>query len=377
MITHFFMLYSVEVFAQEIKSNDFENIRVNQHDNTMYISSEDNLFRYNVNGIKSLLKIISDTTSLNQHKLFIMDRGIPELQVDFNVENKQSNNVSLKYIDDEKWNLIKELKPKNKSFYKTDLVLYPQFILKNKLLSKIYEIQINIAPAMEVSFWKGMMLTGQVILPIYVDDTYEEDYVRPGFLTLSQNFRLPSNWYGNITAGNFSNNRYGVDFTLNKPINKNFSFIINTGITGKSFYDSDKWQTGDLNYLTWNVVMQYYYSRFDLQFDLGYHRFLNNDDGVRFDLTRHFGEVTLGFYGMYSQNEIKEELNAGFHVAIPLSKKKIGRRNLVRLRLPKYFDWEYSATTGNSYGKGYEIKPNQNRSEHWNNPLFIEQQINK
>ena len=60
--------------------------------------------------------------------------------------------------------------------------------------------------------WKGIKATAQVKIPVY-NDGYgaREGKVQPGFLTLSQRFRLPYNVFGKFSVGYFSGNRYGAD----------------------------------------------------------------------------------------------------------------------------------------------------------------------
>ena len=86
--------------------------------------------------------------------------------------------------------------------FKVDVVIYP-------------EVLFNLAPAIEVSFWKGMRLTAQLEVPIY-NDGYPDMYnkIHPGFIGVSQTVRLPYNIWGTLTVGHFSSERYGVDMKI-------------------------------------------------------------------------------------------------------------------------------------------------------------------
>ena len=90
-------------------------------------------------------------------------------------------------------------------------------------ITKVYQAMFSLNPALEISCWPGMKLTGQVILPLYVDTegyaAYSPMYkkVRPGFLTLSQRFRLPFNIKGKATVGTFNQDQYGLDLQLFRP----------------------------------------------------------------------------------------------------------------------------------------------------------------
>lgn len=105
---------------------------------------------------------------------------------------------------------------------RVDLILYPQFRFRNSRLDVMYEVQINLNPTLEVNLWRGSKLTAQLIVPILNEFYKEESRVRPGYLTLSQRFRLPANVLAKATFGNFSMNRWGADLKLFKPVGRHF-----------------------------------------------------------------------------------------------------------------------------------------------------------
>ena len=101
----------------------------------------------------------------------------------------------------------------------------------------------SLNPAIEVSFWPGMKLTGQLIVPVYNDGySIYQDKVHPGFLTLSQRFRLPYNIKGKATVGYFNADRYGADLMLFRPFkaNERFSLEGRIGLVGIGYWDGFK-----------------------------------------------------------------------------------------------------------------------------------------
>ena len=86
------------------------------------------------------------------------------------------------------------------------MVVYPEVSLKNLIITQIYQVLFNLSPAVEVSFWKGMKLTAQVVVPVY-NDGYGTlaGKTHPGFLTLQQTVRLPYNtWFTGTVAVYFT-----------------------------------------------------------------------------------------------------------------------------------------------------------------------------
>ena len=61
-----------------------------------------------------------------------------------------------------------------------------------------------------MELWKGARLAAQVIVPVVTNLSGEMNRVRPGIVAVTQEARFRNNWFGRISAGNFTNNRYGV-----------------------------------------------------------------------------------------------------------------------------------------------------------------------
>ena len=386
-----------EVVVQEKLVNaGFENIRVVKENGDYTISFENNIYRYNVRALATALDTISTYTEPNADiHLVQLKYGVPQLltsvsadewltfRSDTMISPLIESSLEVSYKLDDSWKSIKHEKAVNRNIAKFDFVFYPQFYLTNLTFEKIYEVQFNIAPAVEVTFWKGSLLTAQVILPIYNDSQIygkAGDKIRPGFLVLSQDFRLPGPVFGKFSLGNFNYNRYGFDLTLAYPFkNTRWHIGLNAGFTGLSSFTDSGMELGELNTLSFSLNTGYFLPRFDLRFDLQMGRYLYGDYGGRFDLTRMFGETAIGFYASYTSLNLGEsgEPNAGFHISIPFPPGKRWKHRRFRANVPRYFDWEYNGATDFVYSRYYEVRPNENRSEHFMNPAYIKSELLK
>lgn len=245
---------------------------------------------------------------------------------------------------------------------RVELVLYPQITLNNSWLDKIYGAVINIAPAVEARLWKGAAFTGQVILPVWNNMVGQMDYVRAGVLTLSQEFGLPGGAFGRVTVGNFTNNRMGADLKLRYATpDDRWMFGVEGGVTGSSTFYEGKWQVSAWKRVSGAAEVRFRERRFNMDFNLGVHRYIYGDYGVRVDCIRHFGRTTAGLYAMYTGGEA----NGGFHFAVPLP--QWGKSRKVRVRLPEYYQMEYSGQSGLEYfrrklGQDYETRPDESNS---------------
>lgn len=376
----------VDNIKDVLMESGFENIRVDFDEDKYFISYENNKYRWDVKALSSLLDSVSKKLPFDAElNIYHLKYNIPQFVtkvntgdwLDYRYDSIGEEMDSLIYVSrrtGEGWHRLKKIHPDEPGIFKYDIVLYPQFYLANIGFLKIYEIQLNVAPALEVSFWKGMLLTAQVIFPLINDFEPEGDLIRPGFLVLSQNFRLSAPLFGKVSIGNFNNHRYGIDISLKYIFkNENWTMSMSTGLTGYSEFSESYWYRGSLDTYTFSVTAGYFYPQASLQVNLSGGRFIYGDYGARIDITRYFGETTLGFYGVFTESRP----NGGFHFSFPFPPRKRWKRRTFRVIPPRYFDWEYDAGTAFGYGQYYETRPNENRSEHFFNPNYIKNELLK
>lgn len=369
-----------EKLISSLANAGYENLRVNQKDEIIYVSLEDKQFRYYVDGIHESIKIIKEVNLARQFIIIILNNDIPQYQVNVQFENSLQGNsadFNITYEICEEWKSLRKIDPVNKHQFKTELVIYPQLYFKNTNFDKLYHIQLNISPVLETSLWKGNKITAQVILPVKNDFGNEGDNIRPGFITLSQDFSFLKNWFGNFSAGNFNTNRYGFNLQLKHPLgNSNWSIFVQGGLTGYSLFENNEntlWQTGSIDTWTGSIIVEYFFPVYNLQFNLGINRYLNQDKGIRAECIRHFGDKSIGFFLIYGDSPF----SGGFNFAVPIGSKKRERTSPFRLRVAKYFDLEYNTSTDNEKNRYFETAPNKNQSETWNHPAFIKNELIK
>ncbi|RKD91989.1 YjbH domain-containing protein [Mangrovibacterium diazotrophicum] len=280
----------------------------------------------------------------------------------------------LNYADGTYFKRIEWQKPLRSVHSGVTFTIFPQLRLQNTYYDKIYEVQFNLAPALEYSPWRGMLLTGQMLFPLYNDLDYAGDYIRPGFLTARQQFNLPHLNRIALTVGNFNQSRYGADLKWYKFFqNSPWSVRAQIGLTGHSNVKNWYWDHSSVEDLSWNVRASYYLSRYNLRADVQAGRYFAGDYGTRVDLTRHFGQVSVGFYASYAGGDA----NGGFHVAIPIDPFRHRHQHAVRVMVAPYFDQEYTLEGALTTARYYETSPRENRSEMDLYPQYIDYLINK
>ena len=381
---------NAETIVRQLIDMGMENVAMAEAGGERFLTWEDNVYRGTSRGLFEVLKqlLTIDGPAQTVH-LVVQEEQIPRIEALLykeNIEGYQNGTLTLEEVmrsvtisanTDKSMAVLKGSKRENRSVGKVDVVLYPQLSLVNAWIDKLYGTVINIAPAIEVSLWKGASFTGQVIFPIWNNMKGQMDYIRPGMLVLRQEMRLPHNLFVALSVGNFNANRMGADLSLSYRLdNDRWAFGLNGGLTGSSTFYGGKWELSKWKKISGEAWIRFSEPHYHLDLGMKGIRCIYGDMGVRADCTRHFGEVSVGLFAMYTGGEA----NGGFHFAIPLPRSKRSKRRAVRVRLPEYFDMEYEAQTGNSYaverlGRTYETSPEENKSRGYFQPDFLKDRL--
>lgn len=262
----------------------------------------------------------------------------------------------------------------NSSGGKVDLLFYPQFRFKNTTLDRMYLFQININPTLEIGLWKGSQFTAQLIIPIYNDYSIEESRARPGFITLSQDFKVPGNIQARLTVGNFNQFRAGADLKVFKPIGSKMGLYGQLGVTAWSVAGFKEWYYTDFNKTTWRAGMNYFIRPWNLMFNFNVGKYLAKDFSARGEIIRYFKNASVGFY--MQTIEIKDfPINGGFFFSVALPPYIHKRAGGFRISSAKYFNFEYLARPYQNEGRFYQTAPDESSTENFFNPMRINQII--
>ncbi|MDH7603981.1 MAG: YjbH domain-containing protein [Melioribacter sp.] len=328
----------------------FENVYVRIDSSKLFILFENRIYRYNVEALRKVMNILSEFNEIKMIELIVMQNKVPLISFEYNNEDYQKyqkgiiNSEQLEdritasyYIDKE---LLKEkFLFKNESDYRFDLVLNPGFRGQFGDYSNPVRAQINFIPEINTTLWKGMNIVTQMLIPIYNEFPGEGDYVRPGIISLNQNFRLPENYFLSSSVGYFTENRYGFDLSIKKIFyNGNLITGVNTGYTGYMSVMNKKIFYSDLYLWTINMNVEYRINKYDLTIGITAGKFLYGDKSIRIDINRQFGEIEIGFFAVRSSNK---QSNGGFNFSIPLFPSSYSYPSIIRIRTAESFRWEY------------------------------------
>ncbi len=319
-------------------------------------------------------------------RIIVLDNNVPQISLYYHpikgdtvsVAERRDWNVS--YDLNGSWQKVRKVKKKNRSLFKVDVVVYPEFQFQNFKLSKMYDILLNISPAIEVSFWKGMKFTGQVIFPIVNEYGQRYRQIRPGFLTLSQTVRLPHRIFMSANVGFFNNFRWGVDVRA-KHFFKDERFYVDARLayTGRGWFEDWAYYHGYKWTLTGHVGGSFYWPKYNTQFSLKAERFLMEEFGLRGEMVRHFRYASIGFYGLKvfgKEDAANNGFNAGFLFQINLPPYKYKRKGYIPRVVGGDFGLRYNAGNELYYGMGFRNNPNDNTlRDNSFNPYFIKSEL--
>ena len=315
-------------------------------------------------------------------RIIVLDNNIPQISLYYHpikgdtIAKAERKDWNVSYDLGETVKDVRKIKVKNSSLFKIDVLVYPQLAFKNLVITQIYQVLFDLSPAIEVSLWKGMKLTGQLKIPVYNDGYGSfEDKVHPGHLTISQRFRLPYNIFGKVTAGYFNANQYGIDAEFSRPFkDERFAAFLRLGYTGTGYWDSFTLHYDPTMTFTWAVGGSFFWPRYNTQFIVQAQKFLYEEKGIKAEMIRHFRYCSIGFYAMKAEGA---KANGGFRFQVLLPPYKYKRHKYVpRINTSANMGIIYNAGNERYYYKEYKAEASDNIMEDNSfNPYFIKSEL--
>lgn len=372
--------------VEELVRLGFENVRWAENESERIYTIENSTYKIQEVGIAKAVQTIQELglPDNKRCKIIVTRQEIPEMSLTYEPLSKDTADLAkwqTSYDLADSWKEVKKEKRRNSSRYKVDILVYPSFSFQNMDLTKVYQVMLSLNPAIEVSFWPGMKLTGQIILPLIVDTQGYAAYsplhkkVRPGFITLSQRFRLPLNIKGKATVGCFNQDQYGLDLQLFRPFkDERFSVEAQVGYTGWGYWDGFSLKYNDQYQWTWSLGGNFFWPRYDVQFSLKAQQYLLGERGIRFDMVRHFKYASVGFYAMKAK-EVNSNGGFLFQVALPPYKQK-RHKYIPRVSSSMNMGIMYNAGNERVYYRQYRVETSDKlMEENGFNPKYIENKL--
>lgn len=369
---------NAEDTAVRLAALGLENVRVTeQADEAVFAAFESTSYRGTFRGaavgIEELGRLYPN---INTFKVLLMENQMPQMALTATRVDGQWR-VKGDYDYSEVELATSNMKRTNSSSAKIDITAYPMFTWMNHRHDVLCEYVVSLAPTVEASLWKGNRITLQGIIPVsyYVKSLKNPTYVRIGIADIAQDMTSRNGkWQATLAGGFFFFDRLGVDLRLAYHATRNLTIGAEASYTGEAVVNDGHYDISAPDKLSFLGKADFYEPYTRLQAQLMGGRFVYGDYGARLDVSRHLSDYTIGVYGILTGGEN----SAGFHFAIPLGPKRQMRKGAVRVKLPDYFDWEYSMDPHVKYfleqmGEYIETRPDENRSAHYWQPVHVAQ----
>lgn len=382
---------------KELQSEGYRNLKVLSNDGNLIVAFENNVYRFEIEAIAKALSIVGDHCGTHKNIVLLIQKlQVPIVQIIVPVgqlkalqEKKISsddfkNSLQTAYSGSKYWDKIRSLDASNKSTFDLDFVVEPKIGFQLGNYDYPFRYQIRLLPALETSLWKGQKFTAQMSVPIYSHHVDTHKFVSPHIISFEQNIRLTKGLYTKLSAGWFTEKRYGFDaeivqyfFDGRLLMHGNIGYTGHMLFTGRrSFelydtayvnadtaivYNFKKYsrptiEYGSLDYFQYFVNLEYRISKYDLAINVGYGKYLYENKAYTIDIYRNFNEYILGFQAHFSETGN----NYGFHISIPLWPDHYFKNKKIRIRPSKYINYSYLAARDyvNTYEAGdsmYEV----------------------
>jgi hypothetical protein len=231
------------------------------------------------------------------------------------------------------------------SFGKIDLTVYPTFSVYLGNYDDRFKLFFAMMPVASTTLWKGASAYVEMSVPMYNDVNYQYfrfiDYPQLSKAAMNQIVRLPFHIMASASFGLYNPNRWGWGGEVNKSFfNRRFSLGYSFEYTGFLLYYDHVWHYSKKDLLTSKAYALYYSDFLNCQFGLSYNRYVMKDSGWLFEFSRNFRESTLGIFA----GSTPIDKFGGIALRFPIGRFKKKRPGIVRLRLPRYYEYSYRAT---------------------------------
>lgn len=363
----------------------FENVACSDEADERVYVLQNSAYRLQGVGIGKAVDVIQEIGMPDRKpcRIIVLDNNVPQLSLYYkpiigdSVPEVERRDWEVTYDLGDSWKNVRKKKRNNSSLFKVDILVYPQLYFKNVIITQVYQACLELSPAVEVSLWRGSKVTAQVIFPVY-NDGYPgaKENIRPGYLTLEQDIRLPYNIWVKAVVGVFNSNCFGGEVSFFHPFkNEHFSVEGKFGLVGVGYFnDFNTFRYNGETRWYWSVGGNYYWARYNTQFKFRAEQYLLKEMGLRAEVIRHFRYASVGLYALVS-NEANS--NGGFRFIIALPPYKYKRKGYIP-RISTGLGTGITYNAGNDtkhYLMPYSTADDNILKQNQFNPYFIESEL--
>ncbi|MBD3289430.1 hypothetical protein GF337_11560 [candidate division KSB1 bacterium] len=230
-------------------------------------------------------------------------------------------------------NFFYRTSPRQNSFFRSDFVIHPGFKAQFSRPNDPAQLQLSLQPTIRTPITTGLQLEAQMNFPFY--NEFDTTSYSPTFSKIICNyiFRPAVHHFVSLSIGNFDLGYQGISMEYVR-------YFLNGQLALSSKIDytttSQSWNTDfEAHYL---LSTKYRFPRVDFSIEAAAGHFLFEDDTWRIAVVRSFGELDLGFMGIWSDTI---GILTGMIVNIPFPVSRHKPPSAFRIIAPNSIPWKY------------------------------------
>ena len=347
-------IYSQSNLIEILKNEGLQNIQYHEDENDIYLSYENNRYRFEAEAMAFVLKALSNSFELTNKEVSILikNKGIAMSLLKTSLENLRLLNT--KEISFEEWlkrsiltiktdaveNKLNKEKLISKSFGKIDVPVGLQLDYQLGNFDNAIRLRLNIQPEITTVFSKGWTASANYSITTF-NDLSEKVKPRLVIARISKDFRY-KNIMINISGGSFTRNRLGLSTLTHYYFLNSEQFRIEGSYSKTNFgyFDSNfSIYSREQNREMYYIGLNYRNIKFNTDINFRYGKHLYQDTGFKLNITRQINEVFIGFFLHQSKGLAKR--NVGFEFQVPIGTKKHLKPTAVRPMTKEFFYLPY------------------------------------
>jgi hypothetical protein len=348
--------------VQALAEQGFENVAFVDKGIDLYITYENNLYRFEAKGLAAIITQLSEYDfDKYEHIHFVLrSQDIPMAIATLSLIDLESYSRGL--IDrytlatkiqfsmhvDKSETYFKDAKQENTSFYKIDVPvgLELDYVLgdfNDGLMTRFY-----VNPRVLSTFGRGMDLEFKY-QNIVQNDIPGGAVSSPIIFKMNQSFRLNNNSFLSASLGYLPQSKFGLHSRFRNYLDQERFYVeFFYGITRLGYLDENWTPESNRNSdAIWQAIFNYRWNKFDTDVNLTYGTFYAGDIGYKLQFTRQFNEVYFNLY--YARTDVlsvgsfgsTEEGIIGFSLTVPFGQSKFMKPTRIRTRTEDRFDLMY------------------------------------
>lgn len=369
LLTSFLVSSQENDLIKALHEDGFENLQSFTAAETLYLSYENNRYRFQGRGLAEVLKIASKEVSglVKDLVVLIKYKDIPVTVVKTDLETLKkyiaggvsyeewASQASFSLSTDKVHAKFEGQETVNSSFYKADIPVGVNLEYALGDFTDGVKIDLNLTPELRTVLGKGLTASFEYHTRI-ANDLTKYNYSSPNVLKASQDIRLSGNKFLSVNFGFFTMQRFGLHARyLNYVLEEKLAFHMAFGLTQFAFLNEELvLEYNNFERYLYNAGLTYRINAIDTDISAEYGKYLDFDIGYKVKVQRQFNEVFIGFF--FSKTNAGE--NLGFNFQTPLFGNKYLKPNRIRVRPGDQFILNYNYSGTNGVGLEYNTGEN-------------------